>query len=1314
MKKYYVILLCFFIQNIYSQDLIINEIVADNATGYTDVNGKTPDWIEIKNISTISINLSEYWLSDKAGKAYPWQLPNVMLAPGAYYLIPATAPENAVFQWETVVDKGNNWKYIIPASEPSTTWKINGFDDSSWGEGPSGFGFGDDDDATIVPNCSSVFIRKTFTIVDKSIIVDAFLHMNYDDGFIAYINGIEVARANITAANPTFDENALSHEAGMYEVFSIENIEEIIQNGINTISIQIHNSSPGSSDLSGIPILSVGYSQPKSPTNGVSSYISLASTNTEANFKINASDETVYLFHNTTIIDSIEINNLPTDVSIGRINNDIHTLRFFTNITPNSANSSIHYNPVTISKPLISIKGGIKTTAFYVSLYTNEVGARIYYTLNGTDPTELSTLYTESMRISNSANLKARIFKSGYVPSKVSTESYIFYTRPHVLPIVSITVKPEDFFDWNTGIYVLGPNAETENPNFGANFWQDWERPAHVEVFNPGGETAFALDLGVKIQGNWSRANPQKSLKFYARSEYGEKAIEYQIFKDKPIYEFQSFILRNSGNDFCNTQMRDGMIQSLCRNLHLDRMAYQPAIVYINGAYYGIQNFREKINKDFITSNHGLQAEDISIINNIGELVYGSATNFNILYDFIQNNDISVQANYERVKQDLDIENYIRYNVIEMFVVNEDWPGNNVKLWRENSAEGRWRYILYDLDFGFNPWNQDKQNVNMLEFALIDDPSIGWPNPQWSTLMLRKFTQNQEFNNLFMNYVADILNTTFLPDSINIFIDSLAALIHDEIPYHALKWDGWAEGMYSNIQLMKDFGNVRGNIMRGHFESHFNTGGSYMLTISTSDPNPGRIHLNSIDLCGFPWSGKYFNNVPITITAIPAPGYTFIRWEGDVSSTNPTIQITTAVQTNVHAVFSFNATTIPNVYITEVNYNSLPTQQSGDWIEIYNANNFIQDVSGWILKDQQEYNTYIIPNGVEILPFSYLVICADTIGFNGVYTYQGINKVGNFDFKLSKQQETIQIFTSTGFLVDRFSYSDELPWPKKSDGYGFSLELTNIFGNRLNPNIWRAPTYSGSPGQLNDLISLTSQREKVIINEINFNSHSNSETGDWIELYNSGTTSIDISEWVLRDKSNNIFIIPQGTTIDPDSYLVFVNDFEKFEIVYPLIPYIPMDLSLSSNGDAVQLYDQYEFLVDSMQYSIFNIISLGANGTGKTLSLISPELQNENFNNWALSKLGGTPGESNILSISIVNPEKNDPIYIYPNPCYNSIHVNSELPYSISIIDCRGITVIEKSNCTDPNFILESLSNGIYFVRIINEFQQITQKIEKK
>ena len=164
--------------------------------------------------------------------------------------------------WETVVLPSDDWKYLVPTSQPNLNWNQLEFNASSWNSGPSGFGFGDDDDATVIFSAMSVYIRKTFEITDASAVGSMVLDIDYDDGFVAYLNGQEIARNLIFGENPEFDQPIEgSHEAMLYQGYAPERFEvdpSLLNLGKNILAVQVHNRSNDSSDLSALPVLSLG------------------------------------------------------------------------------------------------------------------------------------------------------------------------------------------------------------------------------------------------------------------------------------------------------------------------------------------------------------------------------------------------------------------------------------------------------------------------------------------------------------------------------------------------------------------------------------------------------------------------------------------------------------------------------------------------------------------------------------------------------------------------------------------------------------------------------------------------------------------------------------------------------------------------------------------------------------------------------------------------------------------------------------------------------------------------------------------------
>ena len=168
--------------------------------------------------------------------------------------------------WESLVIPGDQWSYLVPNTQPSADWHSSTFDASGWSTGSTGIGHGDGDDATLINTTLSVYMRIEFTVIDPAIITALILDMDYDDGFVAYLNGQEIARSLVSGTVPAFDQPSDGlHEASLYQSIDPDRFEintDLLLTGTNILAVEVHNESLASSDLSAIPTLSVGLSDP--------------------------------------------------------------------------------------------------------------------------------------------------------------------------------------------------------------------------------------------------------------------------------------------------------------------------------------------------------------------------------------------------------------------------------------------------------------------------------------------------------------------------------------------------------------------------------------------------------------------------------------------------------------------------------------------------------------------------------------------------------------------------------------------------------------------------------------------------------------------------------------------------------------------------------------------------------------------------------------------------------------------------------------------------------------------------------------------
>ncbi|MBN1779872.1 lamin tail domain-containing protein, partial [bacterium] len=364
-----IIILLFCVFHLHAQSVVINEVMARNAATIADEDGDYSDWIELYNPGDQSVNLEGFALSDDPGDPFKWVFPVFDLDAHRYLVIFSSGKDRktAAVHWETVIGQGDIWKYSPGSASIGNQWPHFGYDDASWSSGPGGFGYGDQDDSTVVNPTVSLYIRKPFQIDAVSGIQLALLHMDYDDAFVAYINGTEVARSNIghSGVQPGYDQTAdASHEAKMYsgglpEVFIIEQVETVFRQGQNVLAVQVHNAGPASSDLTVISFLTLGMSQAPPDPLGVTDPIRDIMPTFHTGFKISAGGETLVLSDDTgNRLDSIVASAASADISLGREPDGGNHWVWFAEPTPGSSNITVWAEAIA-GRPQFSVSGGV-------------------------------------------------------------------------------------------------------------------------------------------------------------------------------------------------------------------------------------------------------------------------------------------------------------------------------------------------------------------------------------------------------------------------------------------------------------------------------------------------------------------------------------------------------------------------------------------------------------------------------------------------------------------------------------------------------------------------------------------------------------------------------------------------------------------------------------------------------------------------------------------------------------------------------------------------------------------------------------------
>lgn len=596
---------------------------------------------------------------------------------------------------------------------------------------------------------------------------------------------------------------------------------------------------------------------------------------------------------------------------------------------------------------------------FYTSNVTLElsaaVGEQIYYTLDGGIPDLNSSLYLAPILVSDRSDdepqlayisdishnyspwvppsgpvqlitvVRARSFKDGEW-GETFTASYIVTEegpQRYNVPLVSLVTQKEHLFDYETGIYVLGKiyddykrsyPGSADALNTPANYTQrgdKWERTAHIELFESNGERPLAMNIGIRMHGGGSRAFQQKTFRLYSRSEYGTSRFRYQLFPNKDLDNYNRLILRNSGQDWMKTSLRDGFMQTLVRHLPFETLAYKPAVLFLNGEFWGIANIRERYDKFYLSTNFDVDEDNIDYLTGNASVEEGTADHYNAMLNYIRNGGVSSMDRYHYVQTQMDTESFKYYNLANIYYNNRDWPHNNIDFWRNKvdydpnagpGVDGRWRWMMFDTDFGF-AWT-DRHTDATYNWQVSQDylSQASRPN-HWSSFLLYELLKNDEFKRDFINAYRDLMNTTFRKKRVLEVLEYLRSKLEPYAEEHLNRW-GNSDHRWSmpknitewntNVNYMRRFADEREHFVNEHFSDKFNLGDLYPIQVAVNDTSMGYIRVNKTDLIhptpglerlDYPSSFemKYFEGHPISIYAIPFEGYEFSHWLNDQS-----------------------------------------------------------------------------------------------------------------------------------------------------------------------------------------------------------------------------------------------------------------------------------------------------------------------------------------------------------------------------------------------------------------------------------------------
>ena len=929
-------------------------------------------------------------------------------------------------------------------------------------------------------------------------------------------------------------------------------------------------------------------------------------TGRHSNFRIDPDGEIIILSNSAVIIDSVSFGKQKMNISYGRSPDGNGSWQYFQTPTPQKSNTGKKAR-TQAKEPVFSISGGFFSSQQSITLSTTNPGAKIYYTLNGSLPTDKSKLYTTPILAKDSVTvLRARVYGDTVLPSSPITQTY-FINRTHSLPVISLVTDSVFLFDDSIGIYVEGVNGITGNcVSYKVNWNQDWTRPCNFEFFDKTKIRRLNQIVDTKVGGACSRMYDQKSLSILADGKYGYDRLNYQFFKTKNNLDNISITLRNSGIDWNYSMMRDGFMQSLIMDqMDLDYLGYQPSVVYINGRYWGILNIRERKDEDYLWSNYHVDPDSVDILEWYMWVNRGTNTNYYNMISYLKTHDIRTSQNYNYICTQMDVNEFMNYFITEIFCGNYDWPENNVKYWRPQRDNAKWRWILYDLDFGFGLWGTSP-DMNMMKWATNTGPASG-NNDSTSTYLFRTLLKNESFKKEFISRFVVHLGSTFRPERVTAILDSCRDAIASEIPDHMDRWNGLYSYWLTDVSFMYNYGQLRPWYVYQHLRDYFSLGNPTKLVLHSSLPD-GTFKINNVLVPDTVYQGEYFKNSPITISSVPPPGYKIKYWN--------------AHYTNITDLYLFSQGSswkyLDNGVAQAASWKSIGFDDSGWKSGLGEFGYGENDQTTTLLYGPDPYNKYITNY------FRKTFTVADTTGMrdvtidllvdDGAVVY--IN--GLEMFRANMPTGLINFFTLAPLITENYGVSYTCPINPLVPGTNvITVEVHQFAGNTSDMSFDAALRYKKIGAAPADTIfntpviqstmpygmEVTAYYEPdtimryVSINEICADNKNmldeHGEKDDWIEVYNPGSDTVDIGGMYLTDSAGNptLQMIPAGmqqTKIPPKKHIILWADEQSYQ--GPL----HLNFRLNQSGERIclsQKTDSFLNRIDSLYYIIQNEVN---------------------------------------------------------------------------------------------------------------------------
>lgn len=485
-----------------------------------------------------------------------------------------------------------------------------------------------------------------------------------------------------------------------------------------------------------------------------------------------------------TVIDRVGLGVQRQNVSFGRpVTGDRYA--YFMESTPGSVNAPQGYGEIA-AKPLFSVPGGVVDADSVTVTLSAEQGMDIYYTLDCTEPTPNSQKYTGPITITGNTVVRAVAWREGAVYSQIATQTYLFGEDTQ-LRVVSVVAEPADLYGSNG---VIANSSKRRSVN------------ANVEVYTEHGDQLLDQGCRMNLMGAGSLKQSQKSMRLMADAAYGDGLFRAPLFTGRDYTEYDSFVLRSSGQDSWKTRMHDSILTSLLEGTSVLYQETELCVVYINGQYYGHMNMRERINPEMICQFHGWDdPENVDLLENLGGIeVQGSKEDWVKLVKWVEDADMTQQSNVDILAEHLDIDNYLTYVAFQQFIANNDL--GNVRWYRNAHQDGKWRFIAYDTDLSFQT---DQNSLS----RWLKKGGVGSITKQDNT-MFRCMMKNPGLRDRFLRIVGEMMAGPWSTEVIQAKVDERYGQIHEDAVQTFVYFNEGTEKRWNNyIKRFYNYAAVR-------------------------------------------------------------------------------------------------------------------------------------------------------------------------------------------------------------------------------------------------------------------------------------------------------------------------------------------------------------------------------------------------------------------------------------------------------------------------------------------------------------------------